>query len=315
MSSKFQKIAFLFPGQGAQYTGMGKDWYDQFSICKDTFDEADDILHRKLSKIIFEGNEKELTETKNSQTGIFVMSVAIYRYLQSTYPQFQPSYVSGLSLGEYSALFASNKISFQDVLPLVQKRGELMNEACNRTEGTMAVILGLTPQSVIEMVHALNLPDDLWVANFNCPGQVVISGTLKGIELGSIRAKELGAKRVMNLPVHGAFHSGLMLYAKNLLEPYIESAPLKESSIDIVMNVTGDVEKNLTAIRKNLSLQVTSSVKWEMGINQLQKEGVDLYIEMGPGKTLAGMNKKIGVLSSTLSLEKVSDLQQLEALL
>jgi [acyl-carrier-protein] S-malonyltransferase len=312
--ASFKNIAFLFPGQGAQYVKMGKDFYDTFSICRETFQEADDILGRSLSKVIFEAPEEELTQTRSSQTAIYVMSMAIQRLLKKEFSLICPQFAAGLSLGEYTALTASEKISFKDCLPLVQKRGELMNEACLSTKGSMAVIMGLNADVVEAFVKELNLPNDLWVANFNCPGQVVISGTMKGIELGMEKAKAVGAKRAMPLQVHGAFHSGLMAFAQENLRGFIESVKLKDSKVDLVMNVTGLVEKDLYQIRQNLIKQVTHSVRWEMGIHTLEQSQVDLYIEMGPGKTLAGMNKRIGVKAQTISIEKVEDLKLLEAI-
>lgn len=311
--SQYKNIAFLFPGQGAQYSKMGKDFYDTFPICKETFQEADEILQRSLSKIIFEGSEDELTQTRNSQTGIYVMSMAILKLIQKEFPLITPRFAAGLSLGEYSALTASKKIHFNDCLPLVQKRGELMNEACMISKGSMAVIMGLDVDAVKDMVRQLDMPNDLWIANYNCPGQIVISGTLYGIEKGIEKAKACGAKRAMPLQVHGAFHSGLMNSAKEKLKDSIEEVSLFDSSIDLVMNVTGNIENDLSKIRLNLIDQVTHSVCWQMGVEALEKANVDLYIEMGPGKTLAGMNKRIGTKAPTISIEKVEDLKLLEA--
>lgn len=307
-----KKIAFLFPGQGAQYPGMGKDFFESFPIVRETFEQADDLLGRSLSTIILEGPEPVLTETKNSQTGIFVTSMALLRVIEEMFPQVKPSICAGLSLGEYTAVCASNRLTFSDCLPLVQHRGQFMNEACETTKGTMAVILGLDAATVEEMVKEVNLPNDLWAANFNCPGQIVISGTLKGIEAGSAAAKAKGAKRVLPLTVHGAFHSGLMRRAEERLTEYVKAAPLKESEISLVMNVPGNFVKDTTQIRENLIKQVTHSVRWEQGIRAIEKTGVDLFLEIGCGKTLAGFNKRIGTIAPTVSIEKVTDLKELE---
>lgn len=307
----YKKIALIYPGQGAQYPGMGKDFADEFAIARETYEEADDILGRNLSKIIFEGPEKELTETKNSQTGIFVTSVALYRVLAKLYPSLKPAFCAGLSLGEYTAVSTSGRLSFPEALPLVQHRGQFMNDACEATVGTMAVILGLDADAVEEMVKDVNLPNDLWAANFNCPGQIVISGTLKGIEAGTAAAKERGAKRVLPLQVHGAFHSGLMRSAEERLAEYVQAAPLKDSPIELVMNVTGKGASSLTEIRENLIRQVTSPVRWEQSIQYMQEQGVDLFLEIGCGKTLAGFNRRIGVNVPTFSIEKVQDLETL----
>lgn len=308
------KMAFLFPGQGSQYVGMAKDFFDNFVIARETFQEADDILHRKLSKVIFEGPEPLLTETKNSQTGIYVTSIALLRVIHSLYPHLVPSVCAGLSLGEYTALTASGRIDFKTCLPLVQYRGQYMNDACEATPGSMAVVLGLSAQAVEEMVKEINLPNDLWAANFNCPGQVVISGTKKGIEVGSTAAKEKGAKRVLPLQVHGAFHSGLMKLAEERLAEHIHQMKLKESSISFVMNVPGKSVKEEKEIKTHLINQVTHPVRWEQSIQNIGQEGVELFIEIGCGKVLSGFNKRILANATTISVEKVSELDQLAKL-
>jgi len=177
--TKLRKIAFIFPGQGAQYPGMGKDFVEAFSIAKDTLQEADEILKIKLSSIILNGPAETLTETKNSQLGIFVVSMAILRVLQKNFPELKPETCAGLSLGEYTALCASERLGFKETLNLVKFRSQYMNDACQATQGGMSVILGLEVKDVEELVKKLNLPSDLWIANFNCPGQIVISGTKK----------------------------------------------------------------------------------------------------------------------------------------
>lgn len=307
-----RNIAFLFPGQGAQYVGMGKDFASAYPIARETFEEAEDILNSKLSKIIFEGPENALTLTVNSQPSIYAVSMALLRVLQQTFPDLNPTSVSGLSLGEYSALTASRKISFPDGLQLVQHRAQFMNDACEAVHGTMAVVMGLDANEVEKMIEDLNLPNDLWAANFNCPGQIVISGTIKGIEKGSEEAKARGAKRVIPLQVHGAFHSGLMQSAEDRLAEYVKRAELNETACALVMNVPGDFVKDSQQIRKNLIKQVSHSVRWEQGIRQLQQSAVDLYIEIGCGKTLSGLNKRIGVSAPTLTLDKVEDLKIIE---
>jgi [acyl-carrier-protein] S-malonyltransferase len=309
------KKAFIFPGQGAQYPGMGKDIVEGFAVARHTLEEADDILGRKLSEIILNGPEQTLTETKNSQAGIFVISIAMLRVIHELFPELAPDFCAGLSLGEYTAATAAGYLTFSDALPLVQHRGHYMNEACEATNGTMAVVLGMDGDAVESIVRDLALPNDLWAANFNCPGQVVISGTVKGVGLGSKLALERGAKRVLPLQVHGAFHSGLMESARKNLAPHIESVPLQSGCAELVMNVTGTVVKDPALIRKNLIEQVTSPVKWEKGIRSLDKEHVVFYIEIGPGKTLAGFNKRIGVSGRTISIEKTDDLKNLETMI
>lgn len=309
--AKYQKIAFLFPGQGAQYPGMAKDFYENYAEARETFEEADDLLSCKLSTIILQGPEALLTETKNSQAGIYVACVAMLRVLAKLFPSLHPFVCSGLSLGEYTALTASGRLAFADGLPLVQKRGQYMNDACEATRGTMAVVLGLDAEAVEALVKEVNRPQDLWAANFNCPGQVVLSGTLAGIEAGTAAAKAKGAKRVLPLQVHGAFHSGLMRQAEERLAEHVEQVSLKNSAIPVVMNVPGDFVAEEGAMRRHLIKQVTSPVRWEQGIRKMGAAGVDLFVEIGCGKTLAGFNKRIGLPAQTLSVETVKDLDLL----
>jgi len=305
-----KKIAFLFPGQGAQVIGMGKDFYTQYSTAREAFQHGDDILNRSLTKIIFEGPAETLIETRNSQTGIYLTSIAILKVLQEQFPDLKPSVCAGLSLGEYSALTAGEYLSFESCLPLVQFRSEAMNEACEAMPGTMAALFGLPADEVEIMVRDLNLPHDLWVANFNCPGQTVISGTLKGVEAGMVAAKERGAKRVIPLKVHGAFHSGLMSVAEKKLADKISEIEISKGSSQLVMNVCGNFVTSLELIRSNLIKQVTSAVRWEQGIRAMMPT-VELYIEIGCGKTLASMNKQIGVSVPTITINTIEDLEKL----
>lgn len=302
-----KKVAFIFPGQGAQYVGMGKDFYEAYSIVRETFEEANDLLGFDLSKLMFEGPADELTLTKSSQIAIYVMSVALWRVLKQELPEIEPSVVAGLSLGEYSALTVSGRLSFKDGVRLVRARGEYMYEAGVKSPGTMAVALGMKPEEVRTIVSPIN---GVWVANLNCPGQVVISGTVKGIEKASILLKEKGAKRVLPLDVSGAFHSGLMDEAKQRLQEKIDEIELRESSVGLVMNVPGDFVSE-SEIRKNMIEQVVAPVYWEKGVRKMEENGIELFIEIGPGKTLSGMNRKIGVNAKTLSMEKVEDLETL----
>lgn len=311
---KYEKVAFIFPGQGSQVVGMGRDFALAYPKARQVFEEADDLLKRNLSATMWNGPEEKLTETRNSQAAIFVTSMALLAVAQDLFPNLKPAFTAGLSLGEYSALSASDKLSFEKTLALVDKRSQFMNDACEATKGTMAVIMGMEPIDVEKMVEELKLPSDLWVANFNCPGQIVISGTSKGIEAAMKVAKERGAKRVLPLAVHGAFHSGLMESARQRLEPEIMAAPFKESPISLFMNRSGSEVKEVNEIRRQLIEQVTSSVRWEQGIRAMDLAGVDFFLELG-SKTLGGMNKRIGVKGTTFSLEKVDELSQLEELL
>lgn len=303
-----KKIAYLFPGQGAQYVGMGKDFFDSFAIARDTFEEADEILEMRLSKIIFEGPEEVLVQTKYSQVAIFVTSIAILRVIQQQIPDLRPFVCAGLSLGEYTALCASGKLPFGETLLLVQKRALLMNEACEKVPGTMAAVLGADAEQV---QNALKGIDGVWVANYNCPGQIVISGTKAGVEKGSEVLKSNGAKRVLPLSVSGAFHSGLMQIAQDALAPFIMASSIQETPIEFVMNAPGAFVGSQSDIRKYLIGQVTQSVRWEQGVMAMNERGVNFYLEIGCGKTLSGMNRKIGVSGSTISVEKIADLDGL----
>lgn len=307
-----KNFAFIFPGQGAQSVGMGRDFYKRFLVARETFQQGDEILQRALSKLIFNGPVEQLTETRNSQSAIYLVSMAILRVLRQQFPDLAPSLCAGLSLGEYSALAASDHLSFEETLSLVQFRSEAMNAACEATKGGMAALFGLSGAQVEQLVRELNMPNDLWVANYNCPGQTVISGTLKGIEAGIAAAKSLGAKRAIPLKVHGAFHSGLMRLAEEKLAVRMQEVTVNASPVRLVMNVCGDFVDDPEAIKQNLVRQVCSSVRWEQGIRAMQPS-TSYFLEIGCGRTLAGMNKLMD--APTLSISTVEDLEKMETVL
>ena len=308
-----KKICFIFPGQGAQYSKMGYDFYTKFPAAKRAFQEADDVLNRSLSRIIFEGTDQELTETKNSQPAIFVMSYAITQVLHELMPEVIPSHAAGLSLGEYTALASAGVLRYSDALPLVQARGQFMHDCCEKHAGTMAVVLGLDDETAEACIREMNMPHDLWAANFNCPGQVVISGTHKGIEAAASALAKKGAKRILPLQVHGAFHSGLMQEARVRLADVMEQTPFAKSAIKLAMNVTGGFVEDPSDIKRLLIEQVTQPTRWSRAIQAIDKDGVDMFVEIGCGKTLSGMNKRIGVAAATHNIEKVEDIQLLES--
>jgi [acyl-carrier-protein] S-malonyltransferase len=297
---------FIFPGQGTQYVGMARDFYEEFSVVQQTFQEASDLLSYDWRSLILEGDEKELSLTCNSQPAIFIVSSGIFRCMQKEFPFFQPAVCGGLSLGEYTALYGAGILSFAETLSLVAARGKFMQEACLENPGTMRIVLGIDPEG-------LTLPENVWVANRNCPGQVVIAGSLQGIAEAEGSLRSQGAKKILSIDVSGAFHTPLMKSAEEKLSPLILSANFKKSSCSVVMNVPGDFVFSTDLIRKFLIAQVSSLTHWEQDIKAMDREGVSLYVEIGPGKTLTGMNKKIGVSGQFMNIEKVSDLKQLES--
>lgn len=303
--------AFLFPGQGAQYVGMGKEFYDQFLIAKEVFQEADECLGRSFSNEIFFGSPEELTLTKNSQIAIYITSIAILRAVQGEFPSFVPQMCTGLSLGEYTALTAAGKISFSDCLRLVQVRAEAMDRACKEIKGAMDVVLGLSEEVIESVIKEAGISSSVWIANLNCPGQVVIAGTVEGVAFARERLKAYGAKRVLPLDVSGAFHSGLMESARIELAQKMKEVSWKESPIAVVMNVSGEFLSSADQIPRLLIEQVTSPVRWEKGIRTIMETQVDGYLEMGPGKTLSAMNKRIGVAVPTYSIESIEDLKKI----
>jgi [acyl-carrier-protein] S-malonyltransferase len=296
------KTVFIFPGQGAQTVGMAKDFYDTFPIAKEMIDQASEILGMDMCGLLFEGPEEELLQTKNSQPAIFVASFAILRCLQDRFPHLKPWAAAGLSLGEYTALCATGRLPFEEGLKIVAARGAFMHEACLESPGQMKVVLGLEPDLVEQC-----LPEHVWIANLNCPGQVVIAG--QNLDSMDEILKTKGAKRVLPLDVAGAFHTPLMRRPQEKLKPLLEKLNLQKSDVHLVMNVCGDVVEE--KVQEQLILQVASPTKWEKGIRKLDEMGAELFVEIGPGKTLSGMNRKMGVKGKTINIEKVSDLDQI----
>ena len=282
-------IAYVFPGQGAQFVGMGKDLYDSDSHSKAIFDRADEVLGYKLSKVMFEGTAEELKETKVTQPALFVHALATFH---KGGEKRTPDAVAGHSLGEFSALVASGSLSFEDGLKLVYKRAIAMQEACEAVPGTMAAILGLENE-VVEKICA-SIDDVVVAANYNCPGQLVISGSNEGVKQAMKKCTEAGAKRALPLPVGGAFHSPLMQPAKEELEKAINETDFSTPSCPIYQNVNAKPETDPTTIKQNLIDQLTGPVKWTQIMEAMVKDGVTSMVEVGGnGKVLSGLFKKM----------------------
>lgn len=280
--------AFVFPGQGAQYPGMGKELYDNKPEAKKLFDQANDILGFEITKIMFEGTAEELKETKVTQPAVFLHSVIN----ALVHPDFQPEMVAGHSLGEFSALVANGTLSFEDGLKLVYKRALAMQKACEINPSTMAAVLGLEDE-VVEKVCDEITEEIVVPANYNCPGQLVISGSNKGIEIACEKMKAAGAKRAMPLPVGGAFHSPLMEPAREELAQAIKETNFNEPKCPVYQNVNAQGSIDIDSIKKNLIAQLTAPVKWTQSVHQMVQDGASIFIESGPGKVLQGLVKKI----------------------
>lgn len=305
-----EKIAFIFPGQGESHSvGMGKDFYENFAIVRETFQEASDILGYDISKLIFEGPLEKLSETKYCQIAIYVVCVAVLRVIHQEYPDLKPHFCAGLSLGEYSAATAAGVISFQEGVKLVHARGTYMQKACKSHPSTMAVVLGMDEQKVAKVIDEMELKDQIWIANLNCPGQIVVSGTHAAIEKFVVVGKEAGAKRVLPLNVAGAFHSPLMKEAADEMSHLLDEMDVKEPKSAFLMNVIGKEEKNTNQIKNNLILQITHPVRWEDSITEMKNQNVTHFFEIGCGKVLSGLNKRMGVSDQTYCINSVESLE------
>ena len=280
--------AYIFPGQGSQFTGMCQDLFLKYDTIKPLFIKAEEILEFDISKIMFEGSKEELTQTKVTQPAIFIHSMAILKILGES---FKPDLVAGHSLGEFSALVASGVINYEDGLKLVSIRAKAMQKSCEKTNGTMAAILALD-DNIIEQT-CKEIEGVVVAANYNCPGQVVISGELNAVKLACEKLSNAGARRALLLPVGGAFHSELMIDAKKELSLAIEKASFNEPICPIYQNVNAKAETSVEKIKENLISQLTSPVKWNQSIDHMIKNGTTQFIEIGPGKVLQGLVKKI----------------------
>ena len=279
--------AYVFPGQGAQFPGMGKDMYEESAVAKERFEEANEILGFNITQLMFEGTEEDLRQTKVTQPAIFLHSVI----LASTIVDFQPEMVAGHSLGEFSSLVANKALSFADGLILVSQRASAMQKACEAEPSTMAAILGLD-DNVVEEVCA-EIPEVVVPANYNSPGQIVISGSMSGIDKAVEKLTEMGAKRAIKLTVGGAFHSPLMEPARQELETAIMNSPITTPICPVYQNFTALPTSDPDAIRANLVAQLTAPVRWTQTVQHMLKDGASSFTEVGPGKVLQGLIKKV----------------------
>lgn len=301
------KCAYIFPGQGSQYVGMGKDLYEKSSLARKLFDAADDILGVSLSKICFEGPEEELKQTKNTQPAIFLHSTILAALMENS----DAVMTAGHSLGEYSALVFAGVMSFEEGLKIVRLRGQLMQRAGEEQRGTMAAVVGLESSVLNDICNEASSAGIVQCANFNSPGQIVISGTVAGVHKAMEQAKARGAKMVKELVVSGAFHSPLMQSAREDLSKALAEIPMKDARIPVYANVTAKPVTKTSEIRRLLEEQLTSAVRWEDLVKEMAADGATTFVEVGPGKVLQGLVKRICPQVEVRGIDKFEDIQSL----
>lgn len=302
------KLAFVFPGQGAQKVGMGKDFYDNYDVAKKMFKEADEALGYSIMKMCFEGPEEDLKLTANTQPAILTISCIANEILKEN--GIQPEITGGHSLGEYSALVAAGVLNFQDAVALVHKRGSYMQEAVPVGEGGMAAIIGVDRDKIVEVCQQVSAESPVQAVNFNCPGQIVIAGATKGVELAVEELKAAGAKKAVILPVSAPFHSTLMKPAAEKLAVELDKVIISDAKIPVVANVSAEILTKAEDIKASLVAQAASPVLWEDCVARMKEFGADLLLEAGPGKTLCGFNRRIDKTIKSLNVEDVASLEK-----
>lgn len=303
------KLAFVFPGQGAQTVGMGKDFCQQYEVAKKLFQQADEALGYSIKDMCFEGPAEDLQLTANTQPAILTMSVIANEILKEH--GIQPEVTGGHSLGEYSALVAAGVLDFQDAVLLVHKRGQFMQEAVPVGQGGMAAIIGLADEVIVDACEkATKAAGEVQAVNFNCPGQTVIAGTTAGVEAAVETLKEAGAKKAVILPVSAPFHSTLMKPAAGKLAVELDKVTIRDAKIPVVSNFTGELETKADEIKANLVAQADHPVKWIACVNTMKEFGADTFVEAGPGKTLCGFNRRIDKALKSMNVENLESLQK-----
>ena len=302
------KLAFVFPGQGAQKVGMGKDFFDNYDVAKKMFKEADEALGYSIMKMCFEGPEEDLKLTANTQPAILTISCIANEILKEN--GVQPEITGGHSLGEYSALVAAGVLKFQDAVALVHKRGAYMQEAVPVGEGGMAAIIGVDREKIVEICQSVSAESPVQAVNFNCPGQIVIAGATRGVELAVEELKAAGAKKAVILPVSAPFHSTLMKPAAEKLAVELDKVTLSDARIPVVANVNAQVLTKAEDSKASLVAQAASPVLWEDCVAKMKEFGADVLLEAGPGKTLCGFNRRIDKSIKSLNVEDVESLEK-----